>query len=102
MDAFFVHGIIFDSSEGLLHGCGGSELVRLVFRVFRVFPVLDFLAAVGIQASQEDTIIEESFTMPHLHLEIVLHLSFGKSEQVFALYLVLVEMLLAIPEFYEI
>ena len=40
--------------------------------------------------------------MPHLHLEIVLHLSFGKSEQVFALYLVLVEMLLAIPEFYEI
>lgn len=40
--------------------------------------------------------------MSHLHLEIFLHLSFRKGQQIFAFYLVLIEVFLAVPEFYEI
>lgn len=40
--------------------------------------------------------------MSHLHFEIFLHLSFCKCQQIFAFYLILIEIFLAVPEFYEI
>lgn len=40
--------------------------------------------------------------MPHLHLEIFLHLSLGKCQQILTFYLILIEIFLAIPKFYKI